>query len=65
MKGGKTHMINTMLTSRYEDAILELIENQLRADGHDLTQSDLQGRVTMLVNQIMQAGYEILKEQEA
>ena len=58
-------MINTMLTSRYEDAILELIENQLRADGHDLTQSDLQGRVTMLVNQIMQAGYEILKEQEA
>ena len=58
-------MINTMLTSRYEDEILELIENQVRDDGHDLTQSDLQGRVTMLVNQIMQVGYEILKEQEA
>ncbi|OQA83630.1 MAG: hypothetical protein BWY29_00088 [Microgenomates group bacterium ADurb.Bin238] len=52
-------MIDPRLTSQYEDEILELIDNQ-----DEFTRSDLQGVVTVLVNKIMQAGHEILSEQE-
>lgn len=52
-------MIDPRLTSRYEDEILELIDNQ-----DEFTRSDLQGVVTVLVNKIMQAGHEILSKEE-
>ncbi len=52
-------MINPLLTNEFENEILELIDNQ-----DDYTRSDLQGRVTVLVNKIMQKGHEILKESE-
>lgn len=38
--------------SKYEDEILELIENQVRNDENTLTQSDLQGVVSALVLKI-------------
>ncbi len=52
-------MISPLLTDQYENEILELIDNQ-----DEFTRSDLQGVVTVLVNKIMQRGYQILKEQE-
>ncbi len=52
-------MISPLLTDRYENEILELIDNQDK-----YTRSDLQGVVTILVNKIMNKGYQILKEQE-
>ena len=52
-------MINTLLTSKYEDEILNLIDNQ-----DDFTRSDLQGIVTVLVNKIMQEGFKIINEQD-
>lgn len=52
-------MINTLLTSKYEDEILNLIDNQDK-----YTRSDLQGIVTVLVNKIMQEGFKIISEQE-
>ncbi len=52
-------MINTLLTSKYEDEILNLIDNQ-----DEFTRSDLQGIVTVLVNKIMNEGYKILNNQE-
>ena len=52
-------MINPLLTSRYEDEILDLIDNQ-----DDYTRSDLQGIVTVLVNKIMQEGFKIINDQE-
>jgi hypothetical protein len=42
----------TILLSKYEDKILDLIENQLRNDENTLTQSDLQGVITALVMSI-------------
>ena len=51
-------MIDPLLTSRYEDEILDLIDNQ-----DNYTRSDLQGIVIVLVNKIMQAGLKILNEQ--
>jgi hypothetical protein len=39
--------------SIHESAILELIENQVRNDENSLTQSDLQGRVSALVLNIV------------
>ncbi len=51
-------MINPILTSKYEDEILDLIDNQ-----DEFTRSDLQGIVTALVNKIMQAGFKIISEQ--
>ncbi len=52
-------MISTLLTSKYEDEILNLIDNQ-----DDFTRSDLQGIVTVLVNKIMKDGYKIISEQK-
>lgn len=52
-------MINTLLTSKYEDEILDLIDNQ-----DEFTRSDLQGTVTVLVNKIMDEGYKIISNQE-
>ena len=52
-------MINTLLTSKYEDEILNLIDNQ---DGY--TRSDLQGIVTVLINKIMEDGYNIINKQK-
>ncbi len=52
-------MINTLLTSKYEDEILDLIDNQ-----DEYTRSDLQGMVTVLVNKIMDEGFKIISEQE-
>lgn len=52
-------MISTLLTLKYEDEILNLIDNQ-----DDFTRSDLQGIVTVLVNKIMEDGYKIISEQK-
>ena len=52
-------MINPILTSQFEDEILDLIDNS-----GEYTRSDLQGIVTVLVNKIMQKGHEILSEEE-
>jgi len=52
-------MINPLLTSKYEDEILDLIDNQ-----DQYTRSDLQGIVTVLVNKIMQEGFKIISGQE-
>ena len=52
-------MINTLLTSKYEDEILNLIDNQ-----DEYTRSDLQGIVAVLVNKIMESGYKIIKDQK-
>ena len=51
-------MINPLLTSEYEDEILNLIDNQ-----DEFTRSDLQGIVTVLVNKIMENGYKIISNQ--
>lgn len=48
-------MINPLLTSIYEDEILDLIDNQDK-----YTRSDLQGIVIVLVNKIMEAGFSII-----
>ena len=52
-------MINPLLTNKYEDEILNLIDNQ-----DDFTRSDLQGIVTVLVNKIMEGGYKIISEKK-
>lgn len=52
-------MINPLLTSKYEDEILDLIDNQ-----DEYTRSDLQGIVTVLVNKIMNEGFKIISDQE-
>ncbi len=39
--------------NKFENAILELLENQLRNDENSLTQSDLQGCVSAIVNNII------------
>jgi hypothetical protein len=51
-------MINPLLTSEYEDEILNLIDNQ-----DEFTRSDLQGIVTVLVNKIMDEGFKIISNQ--
>jgi len=38
---------------KYENEILELIENQMRNDENSLTQSDVQGRVSAIVMSII------------
>jgi len=45
---GDNKMINPILTSQYEDRILELIDNR-----NEYTRGDLQGIVSALVNEIM------------
>lgn len=52
-------MINPLLISKYEDEILDLIDNQDK-----FTRSDLQGIVTVLVNKIMEEGFKIISDQE-
>ena len=52
-------MINPLLTSQYEDEILDLIDNQ-----DEYTRSDLQGMVTVLVNKIMESGYKIISDKK-
>jgi len=52
-------MTNPLLTSKYEDEILDLIDNQ-----DEYTRSDLQGIVTVLVNKIMDEGFKIISDQE-
>ena len=52
-------MINPLLTSIYEDEILNLIDNQ-----DEFTRSDLQGIVTVLVNKIMNEGFRIISNQK-
>ena len=48
-------MLDPRLTNKYENEILELIDNQ-----DEYTRSDLQGIVTALVNKIMENGYKII-----
>lgn len=50
-------MLDPRITNEFENEILELIDNQ-----DDYTRSDLQGIVAVLVNKIMQKGYEVLSE---
>ncbi len=52
-------MINPLLTSKYEDEILDLIDNQDK-----YTRSDIQGIVTVLVNKIMQEGFKIISDKK-
>ena len=52
-------MINPLLISKYEDEILDLIDNQ-----DEFTRSDLQGIVTVLVNKIMNEGFKIISNQK-
>jgi len=52
-------MINPLLTNKYENKILELIDNQA-----DYTRSDLQAVVSALVNEIMEDGYKIIIAQK-
>lgn len=52
-----TEMLHPLQTVEYENEILELIDTQ-----DEFTRSDLQGMVTVLVNKIMQRGYDIISE---
>ena len=52
-------MIDPKITNEYENEILELIDNQ-----NEYTRSDLQGLVTVLVNKIMEGGYQIISDQK-
>ena len=53
-------MIDPKLTNDFENEILELIDNQ-----DEYTRSDLQGIVTVLVNKIMNSGYQIINNQKS
>lgn len=52
-------MLDPRITQPYEDETLDLIDQR-----DEFTRSDLQGVVTVLVNKIMERGYEILKNEE-
>lgn len=52
-------MLDPRITIEFENEILELIDSQ-----DDYTRSDLQGIVSVLVNKIMQKGYEVFSEQK-
>ena len=47
-------MLHPMITIKFENEILELIDNQDK-----FTRSDLQGKVEVIVNNIMAAGKEL------
>lgn len=51
-------MRNPIETIEFENEILDLIEIQVKNDNDSLTQSDLQGVVTILVNKILDKGGE-------
>jgi hypothetical protein len=53
-------MLSPIITDRYENEILELIDNQDK-----FTRSDLQGMVTVLVNKFMEEGYKIISKQKS
>jgi len=50
-------MLDQKITLEFENEILDLIDNQ-----DQYTRSDLQGIVTVLVNKIMEKGYEVIKK---
>lgn len=52
-------MLSPVITDKYENEILELIDNQDK-----FTRSDLQGMVTVLVNKIMEERYKIISKQK-
>ena len=52
-------MLSPVITDKYENEILELIDKQDK-----FTRGDLQGMVTVLVNKIMEDGYRITDEQK-
>lgn len=52
-------MLSPIITDRYENEILELIDNQDK-----YTRGDLQGMVTVLVDKIMEDGYRIIDDQK-
>lgn len=52
-------MLSPVITDKYENEILELIDNQVK-----FTRSDLQGMVTVLVNRIMEEGFQIICKQK-
>lgn len=51
-----TEIEKVFLVSKFQDEILELVEDQLRNDADTLTQSDLQGRAGAIVMTILAAG---------
>jgi DNA-binding MltR family transcriptional regulator len=53
------NMLSPLVINEFENDILELIDDQDK-----YTRSDLQGVVTVLVNKIMEMGYQIFKDQE-
>lgn len=52
-------MLDPRITVEFESEILQLIDSQ-----DDYARSDMQGIVSVLVNRIMQNGYEVLSEQK-
>jgi hypothetical protein len=50
-------MINPLLTSVFEDKILDLIDSK-----DEWTRSDLQSRVSVIVNEILVSGYRLIAE---
>jgi hypothetical protein len=50
-------MMNPLITSEFEDQILDLIDNQDK-----WTRSDLQGRVSVIVNEILVNGYRLIAD---
>jgi hypothetical protein len=50
-------MIDPLDTIQFENEILALVDEQ-----DQYTRSDLQGRVVVLVHQIMETGYKVLSE---
>ncbi len=53
-------MLNPKYTNQFESEILDLIDNQ-----QEITRSDLQGLVTVLVNRIMEEGHRLLSKIES
>ena len=51
-------MLDIKITQKFENEILELIDNQ-----DQFTRSDLQGIITVLVNKIMVKGYKELSKE--
>ena len=52
-------MLDSLMTSEYEEEVLNLIDNR-----DYYTRSDLQGVVTALVSKIMERGYKLINHQE-
>ena len=52
-------MLDSLMTSEYEEEVLKLIDNR-----DYYTRSDLQGVVAALVSKIMERGYKLINHQE-